>query len=803
MLKHVVPAHRSSSSLNNSSLSTPTTSFCYFPPRRSSLTAVESASPSPCDRCIYRRAASCGGTTSPPLSRQKSPIYEGQRGKCDLIQEETPSPCKFPQIEENNNLVDNPFLPNGLHETPSRRCPSRSSGFDSARSFVDMVNRHDSVPRSIHEFDLEYQVNSCQVPDSQERECRCHGSNSCSYPEDETASLVTIDEAFCPERSQPFRTPTSDSHSYGSPSPFPYNPSLLSKSCTLPRREIMMHNEEIRRSSFRSNASTCSLLSSVSCSSLSSVKNFDSRSTSTSSLLEAVPVKIYLRRLRSDMEYKTVSLSLQTTCKELVVILLTKFRLRHRDPNLFFVLMEVTVRSPSDGAPVKRQLVLEDNARPAELQQCRPKGEANFSIGVRRGGLIRVHDSILMQGSQYKSLMVAYHTTAEELVQLVLKCYNSSENPLNYALHEVCKNPYSDRPLTPDECPLKTQWEWPRNQRNNWAFFLRRNLTYAFSLKSRMMSRNVQSPSRTELHGFEEESLRTSSRHSSSPDSRSSSVSSSSSVSRICNSSSPDSRSSVSSTTSVSSGTSVSEKSLDSGFGSPFSSVRASEQTKKSLQITSTDSTETPTTSPTKEKLQPSGKIPLKDLPPKPKLDSLQKNFFSSFQNSPEKKVVHKPVVVISKPLDSNTKLESLAPTSSPVKSLPTVPNSKPSESLQNTPKSVIPITASVSRLSLNSSLPSVTGTPIPASTSTPTSRALPPKPRQRTIITITSTTRSPTKGQMELQHRHLRPVIPPPSLKIKSNIVRHPPESTSNDQSSKDTPKSNEASTTAPSSCK
>ena len=43
-------------------------------------------------------------------------------------------------------------------------------------------------------------------------------------------------------------------------------------------------------------------------------------------------------------------------------------------------------------------LVLDDQARPAELQQCRPRGEARFSIGVRRGALIRVHDSILMPG---------------------------------------------------------------------------------------------------------------------------------------------------------------------------------------------------------------------------------------------------------------------------------------------------------------------------------------------------------------------------------------------------------------------
>ena len=60
--------------------------------------------------------------------------------------------------------------------------------------------------------------------------------------------------------------------------------------------------------------------------------------------------------------------------------------------------MEVTVRSPDNAAPIKHIFVLEDSARPAELQQCQPRGEARFSIGVRRGGVVRVHDSILMPG---------------------------------------------------------------------------------------------------------------------------------------------------------------------------------------------------------------------------------------------------------------------------------------------------------------------------------------------------------------------------------------------------------------------
>lgn len=87
---------------------------------------------------------------------------------------------------------------------------------------------------------------------------------------------------------------------------------------------------------------------------------------------------------------------------------------------------------------------------------------------------------------------MSYRTTAEELVQLLLNCYSSKENPKNYAVHEVNKNPYSDRPLEADEFPLLAQSEWPRASRHNYAFVLRRNVSYTLSLKSRVSSSRKQ-----------------------------------------------------------------------------------------------------------------------------------------------------------------------------------------------------------------------------------------------------------------------------------------------------------------------
>ena len=50
------------------------------------------------------------------------------------------------------------------------------------------------------------------------------------------------------------------------------------------------------------------------------------------------------------------------------------------------------------GVPIRTFVVLDDGARPAELQQCHPRGESKFYLQMRNGGLVKVHDSCLVSG---------------------------------------------------------------------------------------------------------------------------------------------------------------------------------------------------------------------------------------------------------------------------------------------------------------------------------------------------------------------------------------------------------------------
>jgi hypothetical protein len=145
-------------------------------------------------------------------------------------------------------------------------------------------------------------------------------------------------------------------------------------------------------------------------------------------------------------------------------------KIRHRDPRLFFLSMEVRIRR----ADARTMLILDDSARPAMLQACHPQGESKFHLQVKTGGLIRVHTTALQQTSQYKSLMISEQTTSDELLSLLLSCYNLNEPVEDFSLYEVCPDQEYQRKLHPDDLPLRAQIQ--RNQKGDNCHFLVRRI---------------------------------------------------------------------------------------------------------------------------------------------------------------------------------------------------------------------------------------------------------------------------------------------------------------------------------------
>ncbi|GFG31825.1 hypothetical protein Cfor_10248, partial [Coptotermes formosanus] len=76
----------------------------------------------------------------------------------------------------------------------------------------------------------------------------------------------------------------------------------------------------------------------------------------------------------------------------------------------------------------------------------------------------------------YKSLLISDRTTVDDVINILLNCYNSKERVEQFSLYEVCRSQEYQRKLHPDDCLLHVQHCW--TSPNEFHFLIRRNLDF-------------------------------------------------------------------------------------------------------------------------------------------------------------------------------------------------------------------------------------------------------------------------------------------------------------------------------------
>lgn len=136
-------------------------------------------------------------------------------------------------------------------------------------------------------------------------------------------------------------------------------------------------------------------------------------------------IKIFAQTLSQDVEYITLHVNTQTKSQQIIKTLLRKFRLKHRDPNLFHLTLERWIRK--DGLKFKSVMLLGDEACPLQLQQCcsnPPHNDIKFTLQMRSGALVKIYCSDVVPDAKYKCLSLSTQTTVEETIELMLYCLN-------------------------------------------------------------------------------------------------------------------------------------------------------------------------------------------------------------------------------------------------------------------------------------------------------------------------------------------------------------------------------------------
>ena len=160
-------------------------------------------------------------------------------------------------------------------------------------------------------------------------------------------------------------------------------------------------------------------------------------------------LRIYAGSMLSGVEYKTMRVLPLTTALHLIVKLLESFNLRHVDPNLFSVQLELgTENNLLTLAPEDRLFRLLTSLPWA----CKP---LKARLRPRPGGKLEVHCSCPLQACGATRVQVAVDSKVEQVLEVVLKT-KMEERIGGEKLVEVSPNG-KRRVLEPEESPYQVR----------------------------------------------------------------------------------------------------------------------------------------------------------------------------------------------------------------------------------------------------------------------------------------------------------------------------------------------------------
>ena len=176
-------------------------------------------------------------------------------------------------------------------------------------------------------------------------------------------------------------------------------------------------------------------------------------------------LRIYTGRMVPEMEYKTVRILPSTTALHLVSKLLDSFNLRHIDPHLFSVQLELGTES--------NLLTLAPGDTLFSLLTCLPWACKPYKarLQARPGGLLQVHCSCLLQACGVTRVKVASDSKVEHVLEVVMKT-RREKRAGDENLVEVAPGGRR-RFLEAEEKPLEVMQAWPSS---GWRLEVERNM---------------------------------------------------------------------------------------------------------------------------------------------------------------------------------------------------------------------------------------------------------------------------------------------------------------------------------------
>ena len=188
-------------------------------------------------------------------------------------------------------------------------------------------------------------------------------------------------------------------------------------------------------------------------------------------------LRVYAFCLGSEIEYKTLYIHTDTTVRDVVLTVLHKYRMMDKDPNLFYLTLELSDTNPSQEGLTKKTLVLDMDNRPVEFSTCHTWFDCKFILRMKMGGEVKIFISVLVEDREYLCLRISEDTEAEVVIRMLLHSFQMERETCGkYCLYEENLLRRYQRRVGRKERPLKIQKRWEEEMEGSKSFCFRLKL---------------------------------------------------------------------------------------------------------------------------------------------------------------------------------------------------------------------------------------------------------------------------------------------------------------------------------------
>lgn len=164
----------------------------------------------------------------------------------------------------------------------------------------------------------------------------------------------------------------------------------------------------------------------------------------------------------SDIEYLTVSVGVTTTVLDVITNLLAKDVFQARDPNLFYLVLQLTDTNPSQEGLTRKTLSLEQKSLMVDYVPCQEWFDTRFILRLKTGTEVKIFLSVLMEDRDFVMVRLSDITDSKAVIKLVLAMFDLEETQANkYSLFEEILSKNYSRRLADNEVPARYFYHFP------------------------------------------------------------------------------------------------------------------------------------------------------------------------------------------------------------------------------------------------------------------------------------------------------------------------------------------------------